>query len=143
MENLKERIIRGGFAKLCAQAADFPLRVGSMMVLARLLEPTDFGLVAMVTALTGVFNLFRDCGLSAATVQRVTVTEAQISTLFWINVLVGVILGLLTVVMAPGVVAIYHEPRLFGVTAVLATGFLFHAAGVQHAAMLQRQLRFT
>ena len=143
MEDLKERTIRGGFAKVCAQVAIFLLRVVSLMVLARLLEPQDFGLVGMVTALTRVLNLFRDFGLSAATVQRVNVTEEQISTLFWINVLVGVILGLLAVGMAPVVVVFYHEPRLFGVTAVLATGFLFNAAGVQHAAILQRQLRFT
>jgi PST family polysaccharide transporter len=143
MQDLKERTIRGGFAKLCAQAANFLLRMGSLMVLARLLEPKDFGLVGMVTALTGVLQLFRDFGLSAATVQQVNVTEEQISTLFWINVLVGTILGLLAVASAPVVVSFYHEPRLFWVTAVLATGFLFNAAGVQHSAILQRQMRFT
>jgi len=143
MQDLKERTIRGGFAKVCALAATFLLRVGSLMVLARLLEPQDFGLVGMVTALTGILNLFRDFGLSTATVQRVNVTEEQIATLFWINVLVGVILGLLAVVSAPVVVVFYHEPRLFGVTAVLATGFLFNAAGVQHSALLQRHMRFT
>jgi len=143
MEDLKERTIRGGFAKVCAQAVTFLLRVGSLMVLARLLEPQDFGLVGMVTALTGVLNLFRDFGLSAATVQRVSVTEEQISTLFWINVLVGVILGLLAVASAPVVVVFYHEPRLLGVTVVLATGFLFNAAGIQHSAILQRHMRFT
>src|SRR5882724_8523263 len=143
MQDLKERTIRGGFAKVCALAATFLLRVGSLMVLARLLEPQDFGLVGMVTALTGILNLFRDFGLSTATVQRVNVTEEQIATLFWINVSVGVILGLLAVVSAPVVVVFYHEPRLFGVTAVLATGFLFNAAGVQHSALLQRQMRFT
>ena len=143
MDDLKERTIRGGFAKVCAQAATFLLRVGSMMVLARLLEPKDFGLVGMVTALTGILNLFRDFGLSTATVQRVHVTEEQISTLFWINLLVGAILGLLAVGIAPVVVVFYHEPRLFGVTAVLATGFLFNAAGVQHSAILQRHMRIT
>jgi O-antigen/teichoic acid export membrane protein len=143
MEDLKEKAIRGGFAKVCSQAANLLLRVGSLMVLARLLEPKDFGLVSMVTALTGVLNLFRDFGLSTATVQRVSVTEEQISTLFWINVLVGVILGLLAVAMAPVVVVFYHEPHLLGVTAVLAAGFLFNAAGVQHSAILQRQMRFT
>src|SRR5437899_6983614 len=101
MQDLKERTIRGGFAKVCAQAANFLLRVGPLMVLARLLEPKDFGLVGMVTALTGVLQLFRDFGLSTATVQRLHVTEEQISTLFWINVLFGAILGLLAVVIAP------------------------------------------
>src|SRR6266478_9420804 len=89
MKDLKERAIRGGFAKVCAQAANFLLRLGSVMVLARLLTPRDFGLVGMVTALTGVLSLFRDFGLSSAAIQRATVTEEQISTLFWINMLVG------------------------------------------------------
>ena len=117
--------------------------MGSLMVLARLLGPKDFGLVGMVTAFTGVLSLFRDFGLSAAAVQRTTVTEEQISTLFWINVFVGALLALLTFAMAPFIAAFYHEPRLFAVTAVVAFGFLFNAAGVQHSALLQRQMRFT
>lgn len=143
MKDLKQRAIRGGFAKVCAQAASFLLRLGSVVALARLLTPRDFGLVGMVTALTGVLSLFRDFGLSSAAIQRTTVTEEQISTLFWINMLVGVILSFLTVLMAPFIASFYHEPRLLGVTAVLGAGFLFNAAGVQHGALLQRQMRFT
>jgi len=143
MKDLKRRTIRGGFAKICSQGANFLLRMGSLMILARLLDPKDFGLVGMVTAVLGVFNVFRDFGLSAAAVQRMTVTKEQASTLFWINVLVGAILGVLALAMAPFVAAFYHEQRLFGVTAVLATAFLFNAAGVQHTALLERQMRFT
>jgi O-antigen/teichoic acid export membrane protein len=143
MNNLKEKTIRGGLARLCAQGANFLLRIGSLMILARLLGPKDFGLVGMVTAFTGVLSLFRDFGLSSAAIQRTNVTEEQISTLFWINIWVGALLGLLSIAMAPAIAAFYHEPRLFGVTAVLATGFLFNAAGVQHGALLQRQMRFT
>jgi len=113
------------------------------MVLARLLGPKDFGLVGMVTAFTGVLTLFRDFGLSSAAVQRATVTDEQISTLFWINVLFGALLCLLTVAMAPLIAAFYHEPRLFAVAAVLAIGFVFNAAGIQHSVLLQRQMRFT
>jgi len=143
MQDLKQRVIRGGFAKVVAQTTTFTLRIGSLMVLARLLDPKDFGLVGMVTAFTGVLNLFRDFGLSTATVQRVHVTEEQISTLFWINVLVGGILWLSLTLAAPFVVTFYHEPNLFWVTVVLATGFIFNAAGVQHSALLQRQMRFS
>jgi PST family polysaccharide transporter len=143
MQDLKGKTIRGGLARLSAQVAGFILRVGSLMILARLLDPKDFGLVGMVTAFTGVLTLFRDFGLSSAAVQRTTVTEEQISTLFWINILVGALLGLLAVAMAPFIAAFYHEPRLFKVTTVLAAGFFFNAAGVQHSALLQRQMRFT
>jgi PST family polysaccharide transporter len=97
----------------------------------------------MVTAFTGVLNLFRDFGLSAATVQRVDVTDEQVSTLFWINILVGAILALSLTGLAPVVVAFYHEPHLLWVTVALASAFLFNAAGVQHSALLQREMRFT
>jgi len=143
MNDLKERTIRGASARVCAQAANFVLRVGSLAILARLLDPKDFGLVGMVTAFTGVLTLFRDFGLSAATVQRVDVTEKQTSTLFWINVLVGAILTSVTALLAPVVSAFYHEPRLFWVTIIVAIGFLFNAAGIQHSALLQREMRFS
>lgn len=143
MKDLKERTIRGGSARLCAQAANFLFRVGSMMLLSRLLEPKDFGLLGMVTAFTGVLGLFRDFGLSAAAVQRATVTEEQTSTLFWINILVGAILTVVALLLAPVVGTFYHEPRLLWITSVVSTGFLINGAGVQHSALLQRQMRFT
>jgi O-antigen/teichoic acid export membrane protein len=143
MKDLKERAIRGGLAKVCAQGANLALRVCSLMVLARLLNPKDFGLVGMVTAFTGILNLFRDFGLSTAAVQRASVSDKQISTLFWINVLVGLSLMVLLAAMGPVIAAFYHEPRLLWVCAALSTSFLFNAAGIQHSALLQRQMRFT
>jgi len=143
MKDLKEKTIRGGSVRLCSQVATLVLRVGSLALLARLLDPPDFGLVGMVTAFTGVLNLFRDFGLSAAAIQRAVVTEQETSTLFWINVLVGLILTVVALVFAPVVGAFYHEPRLFWVTIAVAPAFLFNAAGVQHSALLQRQMRFT
>jgi O-antigen/teichoic acid export membrane protein len=142
MNNLKSMAIRGGGARLCAQGAGFVVRLGSVMVLSRLLEPSEFGLVGMATAFTGILMLFRDFGLSTATVQRATVSDEQLSCLFWINVLVGTILTLLTVALAPFVVAFYHDSRLFWITALLGTGFLANALGVQHSAILERHMRF-
>jgi O-antigen/teichoic acid export membrane protein len=136
-------VVRGGLAKVCVQAANVLLRVGALVIFARLLGPVDFGLVGMVTAVTGVLGLFKDFGLSTATVQRISVTNEQISTLFWLNLLVGAILGLLGLALAPVLVVFYGEPRLFWVTVAIASGFFFAAAGVQHSALLQRQMRFT
>jgi O-antigen/teichoic acid export membrane protein len=143
MEDLKAKTIRGGIARILAQGVTLLVRVGSLMVLARLLGPEDFGLVGMVTAFTGVLSWFRDFGLSSATVQRTFVTEEQLSTLFWVNIAFGAVLALVTVAMAPAIAAFYNEPKLSAVTAVLATAFIFNSAGVQHSAFLQRQMRFT
>ena len=70
MQDLKGRAVRGGFVRLCGQAVGFVIRIGSMLVLARLLEPKDFGLVAMVTAVTMLLWLLTSAGLSFAMVQR-------------------------------------------------------------------------
>ena len=142
MMSLKARTIRGGLVKVSAQAAQSAVRLGSLMVLARLLEPEDFGVVGMVTAITGVLGLFKEFGLSVATVQRASITDDLVSTLFWINILVGAALVVVSIGLAPLVAAFYHEPRLLMVMIVLSSAFLVNAAGVQHTALLQRQMRF-
>src|ERR1044071_115873 len=143
MKDLKSRTVRGGIAKGGAQAANFLLRMGCLVVFARLLDPTDFGLVGMVTAITGFLTLFREFGLSLATVQRSEISNEQTSTLFWINIAVGVILCLISIAGAPLIAAFYREPRLVFIMQILGLGFIFNAAGVQHSALLQRQMRFT
>jgi PST family polysaccharide transporter len=112
------------------------------MVLARLVLPVDFGLVGMVTALTGFLGLFRDCGLSMAAVQRATITDAQISTLFWLNLGLGATLAGIAALGGPLLSAFYGEPRLLWITVALGTSFLFNGAGAQHRAGLQRSMRF-
>src|SRR5665811_1823421 len=112
MQDLKRMALRGGLAKLFGQVGNLSLRFGFMIVVARLLQPADFGLVAMVTVVTGVLELFSSAGLSMATVQRSTINNEQISTLFWINILVGTMLAALCLLIAPLLVAFYREPRL-------------------------------
>jgi PST family polysaccharide transporter len=143
MNDLKEKTIRGGFARTGAQGIEFLLRLVGLMVLARLLSPKDFGIVGMATAFTGFLNLFRDFGLSSAAIHRAEVTEEQLATLFWLNVSVGGVLALTAIIMAPAISEFYHDPRLLGVMCALAIAFLFNAAGVQHSVILQRQMRFT
>jgi PST family polysaccharide transporter len=109
MEDLKERAVRGGIAKFGAQIATLALRISYMVVMARLLDPRDFGLVAMVLVVTGVYDLFSKAGLSSVTVQRETISDRQISGLFWINTLVGALFALLCLATAPTLVALYQE----------------------------------
>ena len=112
------------------------------MVLARLLTPRDFGLFAMVTAVIGYLRVFKDAGLSTATVQREDITQAQVSNLFWINVGLSGAITLLLAASSPLVARFYHEPRLIGVTLTLSATFLLNGLAVQHAALLRRQMRF-
>jgi O-antigen/teichoic acid export membrane protein len=142
MKDLKQKAVRSGVAKLIGQALNFILRIAFLTIMARLLNPEDFGLVAMVAAVTGVYSVFSTGGLSYATIQKATITDEQISTLFWINLLIGALLACLCLATAPVLVTFFKEPRLFWITVTTAAGFIFNAAAVQHTALLQRGLRF-
>ncbi|MER8504311.1 MULTISPECIES: lipopolysaccharide biosynthesis protein [unclassified Mesorhizobium] len=140
--NLKSEAIQSGVARMVSQGANLMLRVGYIATLARLLSPNDFGLVAMVVALTGILDVFTTAGLSSATIQRHEISFEQVSALFWINVLVGILLTLVCAASAYLISTFYHEPRLLWITIAIAPGFLLNAAGVQHAALLERNLRY-
>jgi O-antigen/teichoic acid export membrane protein len=140
--DLKGRSVRGGAATILGQATRFALQIGSTMVLARLLAPKDFGLIAMVTAVTGFAVLFKDLGLSMATVQKAQITHAQISVLFWVNAGVSLLIAILTAAAGPVIAWLYGEPRLAGITLALSLTFVPGGLTVQHQALLQRQMRF-
>lgn len=140
--DLKRRSVRGGGVTIGAQGVKFLLQMGSTMVLARLLTPEDFGLVAMVTALAGFVAMFKDAGLSMAIIQRAEITHEQISLLFWINVLLSVFATGVTVLFAPLAAWIFHDERLVLVTYAFAATFIFGGLTVQHQALLTRQMQF-
>src|SRR5438876_1871370 len=142
LANLKKHTISSGAVTLSAQVAKFFLNLVSTMVLARLLTPRDFGLVAMVTTVTGFLRVFKDAGLSIATVQRDRITHAQVSNLFWINLALSIVSSLVVAAMAPVLAWFYRDPRLIGITLLLSTTYLLSGSTVQHQALLKRQMRF-
>ena len=127
---------------MSSQAAKFGLNLVSTMLLARLLTPHDFGLVAMVTAVTGFLAMFRHAGLSTPTVQREHITDAQVSNLFWINLGVSVLCALILAALSPAIAWFYRDSRITYITLVLSTTFLIGGFRVQHLALLKRQMRF-
>ena len=139
---LGTRTARGGALTFASQGSKFLVSLGATMVLGRLLTPSDYGLIGMVAVVTGFLSLFKDLGLSAATVQREEITSLQVSTLFWVNVSLSVGVGCLTAGLAPVVAWFYGEPKLTSITMIYAFGFLFGGLTVQHEAILYRQMRF-
>ncbi|MEH1875202.1 lipopolysaccharide biosynthesis protein [Nostoc sp.] len=140
--DIKGRSVRGGAITMGAQILKFSLNLISNVVLARLLTPEDYGLIGMVTAVIGFVSLFKDLGLSMATVQKEKINHEQVSTLFWVNVALSVFAALLASALAPGIAWFYHEPRLIWITLALVSGFIFSGLGVQHNALLNRQMHY-
>lgn len=141
--DLQGRSVRGGVATLGAQVCKFGLNLGANIVLARLLTPADYGLAGMVTTITLFVGFFKDLGLSMATVQKEEITHDQVSALFWINLALGVATAVVVMAIAPVAAWFYNEPRLMGITIVTSIGFILSSLGVQHGALLSRQMRFS
>jgi PST family polysaccharide transporter len=139
---LKSKSVNGGVVAVCAQGAKFVLQAMTVILLARLLTPEDFGLVGMVTTLIIFVGLLKDVGLAAATIQQQEITEQQISTLFWINLAAGVALSMLTALLAPAVAAFYGEPRLYLIIVLWGSVFVFSGLAAQHQALIVREMRW-
>jgi O-antigen/teichoic acid export membrane protein len=140
--NLRSHAISSGFVTMSAQAARFLLNLAYTMIMARLLAPPEFGVVAMVTTVTVLIGMVADGGLFTATLQRQHITHAQVSNLFWVNVATSGLLALILAALAPALAAFYHEPRVEGIALVLSLSFPLTGCAAQHFALLSRQMRF-
>lgn len=127
---------------MTSQGIQFFLSVLGTMILARLLTPDDYGLVGMVGAVSGFAAMFKNAGLSMATIQSEQITPAQISNLFWINLLISLVLGLGLMVLSPLIAVFYTRAELIGITLVLSLTFIVSGLTIQHQALLYRHMRF-
>jgi O-antigen/teichoic acid export membrane protein len=141
-EEIKARTVSGGLASSIAQGSQLLLTLAYNVTLARLLSPREFGLVAMAMTWVGFMGIFRDAGLSTATIQREDITHAQVSNLFWINVTIGVCAALAMAILSPAIAWFYRQPEVGRLALVFAGTFLFEGLSVQHLALLNRRMRF-
>ena len=125
-----------------AQAYKILINFGSGVMLARLLTPADFGLIAMVSTVLAFVLLVQDLGLNQATIQRAQISDAQSSALFWMTNGLSLALGLLVALSGPAAARFFGESRLIGL--MPAFGFLVCIGGItsQPFALLNRDLRF-
>jgi len=120
----------------------FALRIGATAVLARLLIPEHVGLISMVTALTAIAESFKDFGLSTATIQQKEITHEQVTSLFWVNALVGFVIMAIICGLSIFIARFYNDSRLIWITIALSTSFFWGGITVQHQAILMRKMKF-
>jgi O-antigen/teichoic acid export membrane protein len=140
--DLVKKSVRSGMVTMTARGVEFVLQLAGIMVLARLLTPNDYGLIGMVVVVISFAGMFKDAGLSMATVQKETISREQISTLFWLNVLISLFLGLCILAGSPLVARFYGRSELTTVTAALSLSFIISGLTIQHQALLRRHMRF-
>ncbi|MBV9995603.1 MAG: lipopolysaccharide biosynthesis protein [Caulobacteraceae bacterium] len=133
-----------GFALVAAaQVWRTLLSLGSGVLLARLLAPADFGVVAMAMTAMSLAVLVQDVGLGQATVQRERLDAAHVDAMFWLTLAASAAAALAMALAAPAAAAFYREPRVAPLTAAFALVLLIYGAQGQPMALLQRQMRFS
>ena len=142
LPTMKRRSLHGASTTFLSQFAKFGLQFAAQIVLARLLDPAQYGLVALAAPILGFVQTLNDLGLGQAIIQKPQITQAQVSSLFWINVALSLILSAAVVGLAPGVAWLYGEPRLQAVTVTLGCLIFVTALSLQPTSLLSRQMRF-
>ena len=112
------------------------------LILARILMPEDFGTIAMITVFTHFGSVFVNFGLSVSLIQKKDVTERDLSTVFWLNLLIGFLMTLVFLGIAPLIAAVYQNPDLAKYTSVLALNFLLGSGAVVQRALYTKKVNF-
>lgn len=125
-----------------SQAGQQLMQLVTMIVLARLLSPGDFGLLGMALIVAGFLAIFKDMGTSSALIRDRDNEPELLATIFWTNTGLGVLAFLLLVAISPLLAIFFHESRLSPVLCVMAAGFFLSGLSNVHKALLERHLAF-
>jgi len=125
-------------SRVAAQA----LSLVGVTVVARALSPVAYGLMGMAQLVIAFISLFQDLGTSSAVIQRQAVNQRFLSTIWWLNLAVSVLLAGVCWVLSPLAAIFYHEPAVLNILRILGFGFILAAGCTVQGALLSRRLQF-
>ena len=125
-----------------SRASRLAAQLLGMLILARLLSPSDFGVVAMASVFIGFASIFRDFGAGTAVIQRRELTARLLDSVFWMTLGVGVGIAILLAALAPAIAGAMREAKVREVLWLLALSFPIASLGLVPQALLERASRF-
>lgn len=139
---LKNKAIRGASVNIAAQSVAIACQTVGAVVLARLLGPADFGLVAIVTAFSTWIANFGVNGFTEYIIYRPDLNKDEVVSIYWLHVLIASVLTAGFVGFGFALVGIYRQPGLSGIAAAMAASFVFYALSTTPIALLKREMKF-
>jgi O-antigen/teichoic acid export membrane protein len=139
---LSAHAVRGGVLVGGSQLIRIAVQMASVVILSRLLAPSDFGLVASVTPVIGFVSMFQDLGYGQAIVQRTEISQEQISSVFWTTAALGILCAVITIVASPAVAWFYHDQRILLITIAASIPLLLGSLMSVPSGLLNRHLNF-
>jgi len=114
----------------------------NMVFLAKIIPPSEYGLMAMALVIVNLGNLLRDLGTSSAIIKIKEISTSLINTIFWLNVFMGVALMIIVCALSPVISSIYNQPELIYILISLSIVFPLASTAAAHLALLQRESKF-
>jgi O-antigen/teichoic acid export membrane protein len=142
MTSLHQRTVSGLGWNAATQMLAKALQFVAMIMLARLLNPSEFGFVGMILVFTGLASSIADMGLGASIVQKQALSDADLDSVFWLSLAIGCALMIIFSFAAPLLASFYDEPRLRLMTVAVASNFILGSLNVVQYALLQKSLDF-
>lgn len=140
--SIKGQTLRGLYWTTGTRAIEILLQIGFTAILARLLSPKDFGLIGMALVFTRFANMAKGLGLGGAVIQRLYCTHEELSSIFWLNVIVSLFFSIAVAIISPLGAAFYHQPVLTSVIVVLAANVFLSSLNSVHNSLMRKTLRF-
>ncbi len=140
--DLKKQAIRGIKWTTLSSVSLAITQLLKISVLARFLDKTDFGLMAIVMVVLGFTNLFVDMGLTSAILHKQNITKNQYASLYWINFVFSFVLFIVVWFISPFVASFYNQPELITLIPLMALTIVFSAFGRQFKVIEQKELNF-
>ena len=140
--SLKQLALRGIFWNSLGQYSSQFIRIVLTVILARLVTPAQFGLVAMITVFSGFSIVLIDFGFRNAIIQNKDVKEIDLHSIFWTNILIGFVLSCILYLAAPAFATFYNEPQLIPLTRIIAFTYFFSSLQIVPSALLAKKLDF-
>ena len=135
-------VVKGAGLNAAARFGTQVLSIACTGVVARLVPPRAYGLMGMAGVVIGFVGLFRDIGTTSAIIQRRDIDDGLLTSVFWLNLSMGLAVAGVCWLTAPWVALFYREPALLGILRALGLLFLIPSLSGVNSALLVRELRF-
>jgi len=142
MQNIKSQVLSGLFWKLMERGGTQGIQFIVQILLARLLMPEDFGVIALITIFMAIANVFVQSGFSTALIQKKDADETDFSSVFYLSLVVAGLLYVVLFFTAPLIATFYTEPQLTSVVRVLSITLFFGAINSIQNAVVSRTMLF-
>lgn len=137
-KKLLSGIIWNAIEKVLVKGSAFAIGI----VLARLLSPSDFGLIGMLSVFIAISTIFIESGFAKALIQNQHCEEDDYSTAFWTNVIISVVIYIILFFSSPFIAVFYDEPQLISITRVFAINFILGSFNIVQRAKLMAEVNF-